>query len=168
MSVKRVMLKCATAAAFLILPAISQADSLPTPEGDVILTISGKVQNGSDIEFDRAMLEKMGDDEIDTTTPWYDGTSRFEGVRLDKLMKAVGATGTKVEAVAINDYSSEVPIDDFAEHGVILAYKRNGNYMAIRDKGPLFIIYPFDKDPDLKNQKFYARSVWQVKKLVVK
>jgi hypothetical protein len=168
MSVKHVLLKCAIAAAFLILPAISQADSLRMPEGDVILTISGKVQNGTDVEFDRAMLEEMGGDEIDTTTPWYDGMSRFEGVRLDKLLKAVGATGTKVEAIAINDYSSEIPVDDFAEHGVILAYKRNGEYMRIRDKGPLFIIYPFDNDADLKSQKFYARSVWQVKKLVVK
>ena len=40
--------------------------------------------------------------------------------------------------------------------------------MPVRDKGPLFIVYPFDSDPALKSRTFYGRSVWQVAKLVVK
>ena len=46
--------------------------------------------------------------------------------------------------------------------------KRNGEYMPIRDKGPLFIIYPYDGNPELKNQKYYSRSVWQVARIDVK
>ena len=40
--------------------------------------------------------------------------------------------------------------------------------MPVRDKGPLFIIYPFDANPELKSQTYYSRSVWQVAKIVVK
>jgi hypothetical protein len=40
--------------------------------------------------------------------------------------------------------------------------------MPVRDKGPLFIIYPFDSKPELKSQTFYGRAVWQVAKIVVK
>ncbi len=45
--------------------------------------------------------------------------------------------------------------------------KRDGNYMAVRDKGPLFIIYPYDSDPQLQSQTYYTRSAWQVAKLIV-
>jgi hypothetical protein len=73
-----------------------------------------------------------------------------------------------VLAIALNDYTSEVPIEDFARYHTILALKRDGEYMPVRDKGPLFIVYPYDSNPELKSQKFYSRSVWQVTRLVVK
>lgn len=142
--------------------------ALPQPGGDPILTVSGAIAEGKPVELDRAMLEQLGSTTVETTTPWFNGVSRFEGVRLDKLMEAVGAKGTRVAAVALNDYVSEIPIEDFSAYGVILAYKRDGAYMAVREKGPLFVIYPFDAHPDTKAQKYYSRSVWQVKSLIVK
>ena len=135
-----------------------------------ILTVSGKIAAGPEgsVQFDRAALEKLGMVAVETKTPWHNGTVKFEGVPLDKLMKQVGANGEKVMAVALNDYATEIPIDDFAKYNVILALKRDGEYMPVRDKGPLFVIYPYDSDPELKSQKFYSRSVWQVARLIVK
>ena len=40
--------------------------------------------------------------------------------------------------------------------------------MAVREKGPLFVIYPFDADPSLFNEKYFNRSVWQVKAIEVR
>jgi hypothetical protein len=151
--------------------AAAQAGSLAVPSEKPILTISGKISEtnkDNTAQFDRAMLEAMGTDTVETTTPWYNGPVKFEGVSLDKLMKQVGASGERVAVVALNDYSSEIPIEDFAKYNVILALKRNGEYMPVREKGPLFIIYPFDSKPELKSQTFYSRSVWQVAKIVVK
>ena len=147
------------------------AGPLPAPADKPILTISGKISEtnkDNTAQFDRAMLESLGMVTIETTTPWYNGPVKFEGVPLDKLMKQVGASGDHVAVVALNDYSSEIPIEDFAKYNVVLALKRNGEYMPVRDKGPLFIIYPFDSKPELKSQTFYGRSVWQVAKIVVK
>ena len=39
--------------------------------------------------------------------------------------------------------------------------------MSIRDKGPIFMIYPFDKNPELYNEKYFSRSVWQIKSIEV-
>lgn len=147
------------------------ADPLPAPAGKPILTISGKIattNKDGTAQFDRDMLEELGLETLETNTPWYTGPVKFEGVSLDKLMKRVGASGERAVVVALNDYSSEIPMEDFAKYGVILALKRNGEYMPVRDKGPLFVIYPFDGNPELKNQTFYGRSVWQVAKIVVK
>jgi hypothetical protein len=105
---------------------------------------------------------------VQTTTPWYEGAVKFEGVPLDKLMKSVGASGDRAVFVALNDYSTEIPMQDFAKYKVILALKRDGEYMPVRDKGPLFVIYPYDSDPELKSQTYYARSAWQVAKIIVR
>ena len=83
-------------------------------------------------------------------------------------MERVGATGTTVTAVALNDYVVDIPIEDFGRFGVVLALKQDGAYMPVRGKGPLFIIYPFDSDPRLQAEIFYRRAAWQVRRLVVR
>ncbi|MBB5703890.1 hypothetical protein FHS76_003803 [Ochrobactrum daejeonense] len=146
------------------------AEPLSQPAGKPILVISGNISNtnvGNTAQFDRDMLEALGLQTIVTANPWYDGRIRFEGVSMEKLMTLVGAKGTKVTAVALNDYTSNIPMDDFRNFNVILALKRDGNYMPVRDKGPLFIIYPYDSDPQLQRQTYYTRSAWQVAKLIV-
>ncbi|MDJ1157783.1 molybdopterin-dependent oxidoreductase [Chelatococcus sp. SYSU_G07232] len=151
--------------------ALAQDAPLARPTEKPILTISGKitVTNATGAaQFDRQMLEALGTASIKTKTPWYPEPVQFEGVPLAKLMKAVGAEGQTVVATALNDYSAEIPIQDFTAYNAILALKRDGKYMPVQDKGPLFIIYPYDSNPELNTQKFYARSVWQVKSLVVK
>ena len=40
--------------------------------------------------------------------------------------------------------------------------------MPVDDKGPLFIVYPYDSDPVLQTEKFYSRSAWQVAQIIVK
>jgi len=147
------------------------AAALPEPQGKTILTVSGKisvVNKDNTAQFDRDMLESLGMVGFSTTTPWYNGQVKFEGVPMDRLMKAVGATGDHVTALALNDYSTDIPVEDFTKYNVILALKRDGTYMPVRDKGPLFIVYPFDSNTELQQHKYYARAAWQVAKMVVK
>ena len=149
----------------------AQAQTLGTPKDKTILTVSGDItekNSDSGVQFDRAMLEQIGMTTVETTTPWYKGSMKFEGVPLDKLMATVGAKGGKVVAYALNDYTTEIPMEDFTKHHAILAMKRNGEYMPVRDKGPLFVVYPYDSDPELKSQTYYSRSAWQVARIVVK
>jgi hypothetical protein len=39
--------------------------------------------------------------------------------------------------------------------------------MAVRDKGPLFVIYPFDARPELRGAVYYSRSAWQLRTIDV-
>lgn len=150
---------------------IAQAETLGAPKDKPILTVSGKIavtNKGDTAQFDRAMLEELGTTTIETTTPWDEGVIKFEGVLIRELMKKVGASGERAAIVALNDYMSEIPLEDFEKYDVILALKRNGEYMGVRDKGPLFIVYPYDTQPELKTQTYYARSVWQVARIIFK
>ena len=149
----------------------AEAQELGAPEGRVILTISGRIDHANAkgaAEFDRAMLEAMPFTTVETMTPWTDAVARFEGPLARDLMKRVGARGSRLLATAINDYAVEIPIEDFASYQVILAMKMDGKTLGTRNKGPLWIIYPWSDQPDLRNETGYSRSIWQVKELVIK
>ncbi len=149
----------------------ARAADLAKPQGKVILTLSGLIKetNGEGVaEFDIAMLEALGLKSFTTTTPWYTGAVTFEGVRMAALLDRVGATGSMLTARALNDSSTDIPVEDFRKYEVLLALKRDGAYMPVKDKGPLFIVYPYDSDPELKHQRFYSRSAWQVARMVLK
>lgn len=147
------------------------AGELAQPTGKVVLTIKGNITNTNHngaARFDMAMLEKMGGASVITETPWTDKAVRFDGVLVRKLLDAVGGRGETVWAIAINDYKVKIPVADFANHPVILAYRMNGERMRVRDKGPLWVIYPWSDYPELKNERFFARSIWQVKEMELK
>ena len=156
--------------AFLFaMPAASQ--TLPSPEGRVILTISGKItktNTDGKAEFDLDMLHSLGTRALSVTTSWTDGIQEFSGVPMSDLMKAVGAEGKTVEAIALNDYTYTIEVEDFALYPVILATKLNGNILKVRDKGPLWIIYPLDQFTDLEKTVIERRMVWQLRQLIVK
>jgi hypothetical protein len=149
----------------------AEAASLAPPTGTPILTVSGKIAetNGGEVaRFDLAMLKALPGRVTETETPWTKGKTRFEGPLGTALLEAVGATGTTLRIVALNDYAVEVPVEDFRKWPVILAVTRDGQPMPVRDKGPIFVIYPFDLDPSLYNEKIFSRSAWQVKSIEVK
>lgn len=133
----------------------------------IVLTISGNTGSGTPRDFTIADIEALGSEKITTTTPWDEGTVTYEGVPLAKLMQHVGAQGTTTVFLALNNYSTAIPMADFSQYGTILAVKRNGQYMDVKDKGPLFVVYPFDDYPDLKNDLYYSRSAWQVRNIEV-
>lgn len=144
------------------------AGELSKPTGKVLLTVSGNIENTNEdgkATFDTASLEKLGMVSFQTTSPWYNGRTTFTGIPLQKLMDFVGAKGTVVKVTALNDYTTVIPLNDFKKYNVILALKINGKYMQIRDKGPLFIVYPYDSVSELNNQIYYSRSAWQVSRM---
>jgi len=155
---------------FLTGVVILPAKALEPIQGQAILRIMGNIADanaGGQVEFDLHRLESLGATQFITMTPWYDKPITFEGVLLRKILEVVGAKGKEILVTALNDYRSILPMEDFTKYDVILAYKRDGKYMRIRDKGPLFIVYPFDSDPELQRQMYYGRSVWQVTQIVV-
>ena len=105
---------------------------------------------------------------LTTWTPWTEGEVEFEGVWARRLMEAVGARGTEVEARALNDYVEVIPIDDFHRYDVLLAVRMNGQLMRTRDKGPIWIVYPWSGNPELDDFLMREKSVWQLNALHVR
>jgi hypothetical protein len=146
--------------------------ALEEPEEKPVLILSGNISkknspNGT-ADFDLPMLQNLPKKVIKTTTPWTDGQVTFEGVLIRDVLKAAQALGVELKASAINDYSVTIPIEDVNTYDIIIAYKKNGTLMTIRDKGPLWIIYPWSEMPELKTELHHSRSIWQLNSITVR
>jgi hypothetical protein len=153
-------------------PAAEGSDgvALERPSGPVVLTVTGRVAKpnvGAVAQFDMAMLERLPQKSFVTRTPWYSGARKFTGPLLRDVLGACGAQGSNVRAVALNDYRIDLPFDDALRYDVLVARLLDDKPMAVRDKGPLFVIYPFDTRPELRSTVYYSRSAWQLKMLDV-
>lgn len=152
--------------------AVVSAFELPTtpPKGPVILKITGAVgaKNTPDAAaFDAALLDALPQTTYTATTPWFKEPAKFSGPLLRDVLKLAKAQGTILNATALNDYKALIPMDDVTRYDVILARKMNGKPIAIRDKGPIFVMYPFDTVPQLKDMVFFSRSIWQLHSISV-
>jgi hypothetical protein len=162
----------------VMMPAIAWAaldgpsgSDLPPPTGPVVLKISGNIsRENSDgiVKLDWATLESIGVTTLRTTTVWTVGEVEFEGVLARDVMEAVGARGSEVVATALNDYAVTLPLEELYQYPVLLAFKMNGEYLQVRDKGPLWIVYPRDQFPELRNSMTDKKWVWQLSELEVR
>lgn len=154
------------AMAFIAMPAWA----LQPPSGDVILTISGKIddvnRDGTAV-FDLEMLQKLPQQTFVTKTPWDKNPTKFTGPLLRDVLSAVKSHGKTLTALALNDYKTTIPAEDAALFDVIVAHRIDDMPISVRTKGPLFIIYPFDSKPELKSSKYYGRSAWQLKSIKI-
>ncbi|TNJ44093.1 oxidoreductase [Phaeobacter sp. B1627] len=134
-------------------------------EADVVLTL----RNGDDVhEFSIPQLRDIEERAVDTTTIWSDGVQEFVGVSLNELLDHAGVSSGVLEAAAVNDYAVEIPMSDAREGGPIIAYMRNGKTMSLRDKGPLWLVYPYDSSAEFRTEEIYSRSIWQLNRITVR
>ena len=150
-------------------PALA-APELPQLVGTVILTVDGldpAAFPGGEVQFDIARLQALGETDLKTSTIWTDGVHDFTGVRMKDMLDYLGLTAGTFKAVALNDYTVEIPVSDATADGPILAYDMDGQPMSVRDKGPLWIVYPFDAKPEYRSEVIYTRAIWQLERFEV-
>ena len=116
--------------------------------------------------FDAQMLRALDWREIETHTSFTKGPQRFAGPTLASLLEAVGADGATLTARAINDYTVKIPVAHADAHDVILAMEQNGKPMRIRDKGPIWVVYPLSADETV-NKPFDREMIWQLDRIEV-
>lgn len=162
------------AVAALLLLAAAQTPTLASgnaglgaPSGQIVLSVVGESVHGNRAgaaDFDRDMLDHLPRTTVETETEWTDGVQRFEGVLLKDILDAVGIhEPCDVRAVALNDYVIGIPADDMRRTDVLVADRHNGEPMAIRNKGPLWIIYPDSSGVEDRADKM----IWQLRTLEV-
>ncbi|MEQ5829347.1 molybdopterin-dependent oxidoreductase [Sulfitobacter sp. NFXS29] len=146
------------AAALLTLPTIGAAQT--------ILTVSTPEQSAT---YTLEELLALPQTTVVTTNDYVDTATTFQGPRLRAVLEPlnVGPDAT-LKMVALNDFSSSVPAVDAFDYDVILAVLRDGEPMSVRDKGPIWVIYPMDDHAELRNDSFNGRLVWQLKTIAIK
>ncbi|ANG61254.1 hypothetical protein A8C75_01440 [Marinobacterium aestuarii] len=131
-----------------------------------ILTLSGAISHtnsDSGYAFDMAMLEQLPQYSFTTSTPWFPEPHKFSGPLMRDILAKVGAQGDTLTAIALNDYKVSIPMDNSTRFNLIVATHKDDKRMSVRDKGPLFVLYPFDNESETQSQVYYDRSIWQLK-----
>lgn len=151
----------------LAMTGFAFAENADKDDKTVLLTVTGAVE-GAAVTFDRSELRALNQRHATMETPWTTGPVTFDGPLLSAVLKVAGAQGRTVIVKALNDYSAEIPMEDVTAFATMLAMSMNGKDMTVREKGPLFLIYPFDTNPELYNEKYFSRSVWQIHEIEVR
>lgn len=141
------------------------AADLAAPPGDVVLTVTGKIaahNAGDTFALDEAQLAALPQTSFTTSTIWTSGTPTFQGVLLKDLIAAAGATGKTIGLKAANDYTITIPAGDVKDDAPLLAYLMDGKPMSLRDKGPIWMVYPYDANDEYRTETTYSRSIWQL------
>lgn len=131
-----------------------------------ILTLGGAIA-GNKVELTRGDFLTYSQHQIVTSTSVTDGPQTFEGFLIRDLLQYYEADGEVVVARAHNDYQIEIPISDFERFDVIGALSMDGVPLSLRDKGPIWIVYPRDDHPELQDIRYDTRWVWQLVSLHV-
>lgn len=137
-----------------------------TAQDASLLTVTGA--DGSEVKrYDLNALQALGVESFETTTIWTEGKQTFTGVPLVALFKDIGVTSGEVNAIAVNNYSVPIPATDAVQGGPMVAFELNGMPMSVREKGPLWIVYPYDSKTDYQSETIYSRSIWQLDRLQI-
>ncbi|WP_158965419.1 hypothetical protein [Chachezhania sediminis] len=167
-------------AVMLCLAAAPAAADMAKPEGMVILTVAGNVGEtnrgpaGAEdwtlmaeleltfdkaVEFDAAMLDALDQSQMQVPVPGGAGMATFTGPSVAALLKAVGAQGKGIRAVAFDNFSAEISADLIAQFDPIVATRMDGRPLPLGGRGPAMIVFPDGKTPEQVEQ-FKPLQVW--------
>lgn len=146
--------------------AVFMASLMPvTAYAQTVLTVHNRAHGTTQFSIDD--LRKFPQIVVQTTTPWTEGTQRFVGAALQAVLGDLSGAES-VTFRAVNDYMVTMPASEIDPQIPVVAYERNGTAMSVRDKGPLWLIYPFDDGDKFRTETVYSRSIWQLVEITVK
>lgn len=147
--------------------AINPAKAQEIELGEPALVVDRTTPDGTKVMFDATAIAGLARLEFMTSTPWTTGVHSFSGPSLLALLREARAVGKDIRLDALNGYSVEIPVDQLTETAPIVADRIDGKPFSIRDKGPLWVIYPYDSDVEFQTEVTYARSIWQLVSITV-
>ncbi|MFH0257441.1 hypothetical protein ACGRL8_10525 [Vibrio rumoiensis] len=130
----------------------------------VLLTLESA--SGQRISLTREELESLPQTTFTTSTPWTKGIHSYQGPKLNLIIDKLSQPLNGIRIYALNGYSYDIGIKDLQKYPFVLALQQDSKNMTLRNKGPLWVLVPFDQNPKfISDEKLLNQSVWQVNKI---
>ncbi len=141
-----------------------QAAELERPDGAVVVTVAGAIENTNRpafdanrdfflkyhersfekaVEFDTAMLEALGMQAVEINLDAWPEPVYVQGPYLRDLVSAVGGAGKTVTLVALDGYASEISWEDLQALDWIVGIRQDGRPLGLGQRGPLWVVYTY-------------------------
>ncbi|MEM8572573.1 MAG: molybdopterin-dependent oxidoreductase [Pseudomonadota bacterium] len=101
------------------------------------------------MQFDASALAALPQQTVRADFPKGGDVVEFTGPLLSDVLGAAGGSGDLVIVRALDGYAVEVPFEEMAEAGAVIAYSRDGKALGIGDFGPVQVVFPRADREDL-------------------
>jgi hypothetical protein len=81
---------------------------------------------------------------------------------LSKLLEKLGVESADLEMTAINNYKVRIPAEAIETDAPIIANRIDGEKFGVREKGPLWLVFPYDESERYRSETIFAYSIWQL------
>jgi hypothetical protein len=134
---------------------------------DAVLLFTGKVPGG-EVKLTLDEIAKLPQRTLTEQPTDFPKPMEFKGPALADVLKLAGVTEGDLSLLASDDYKSEITADEIKAFDPILAIEKDGVRMAPDDFGPFYVMWPFKENPEIDNEKFQSKAIWQLIKVEVK
>ena len=135
--------------------------------------VQGQTKIGKPAVLSLAKLKTLAKTSVWTTDPHHTSDPKavfhFRGVAVSALLDQFGVAPdvTDVTFVAHDAYRSTVSLADLRQYPIILALERNHKKISRSEGGPLYLVFPQRRFPQLKQQYFDRFWAFYVTDMVV-
>lgn len=130
------------------------------------------LRNGSDLPVEVTLqdLDRLPQYSFETTTQWTEGPIAFSGPALKDVLAKVDAGDDPTQVIhliAANNYEVILDLELVEDTVPIVATRMNGETFGVRDKGPLWVVFPYDLDTEYQKEGVYSASIWQLVEIFI-
>ncbi|RGP36550.1 oxidoreductase [Pseudotabrizicola alkalilacus] len=141
-----------------VLPGGTTSARSDTP-GAVLLTVHGP-SGAQDLNL--ADLDSFDQHSFTTSTIWTTGLMEFSGPALTDVVASAGSGTGGLRLRAANDYSITLNPSMLEPRAPIIATRINGQTFTLRERGPLWLVFPYDAHARFRTEQIFAASIWQL------
>jgi hypothetical protein len=150
---------------FTLASAASAVEPISLPPAEAVVAF-WVTRGGEEVAVTVPELERLGLYRVTTESPWEKGKLTFEGVLLSDVVEYLGLGDAGALRVrALDDYSQDIPRQDWGDKPLILATRQDGKPLARRTQGPSRLVYPLSEYPGYDSAVHDARWVWLIKNI---
>lgn len=138
-------------------------------DSDTLLVVRKGTANT--LNLDLAALDALPQRSFETTTQWTEGKIVFSGPSLEDLLHLVNVSaedGPVIHMIAENLYEVTLENQLIKADVPIVATRMNGETFGLRDKGPLWVVFPYDQSAEYQSESVYSASIWQLVEIDIK
>jgi hypothetical protein len=111
----------------------------------------------------RSDLEQLPQTTIVTASPYFPGRVAFSGPSLARVLSLLDTSRfSRVTLKALNSYQVSATLEELLALDAIIATRRDGEPMAVRDLGPFWVMLPLSDRPELDSLVYHRFMVWQL------
>lgn len=139
----------------------------------VVLSVYGDIRvndrHYDQMDFTLSELQALTQSDITTAHPWSIAPQHYHGVDMNALFGLLfnHRRVLSIQLEALNDFSVAVDWSQIEAFSPILAWQEDEQVMTRRNKGPLWLVLPFDQVPKVQQADFLHFMVWQLRAIRV-